>query len=100
MNFKKIITILFLGLLLTSCSSSNKSESTGQFIDSATITTKVKTMMVKEKSLSSINIKVVTYKNNVQLSGFVNSASEKELAEKIAISIDGVESVTNSLIVK
>lgn len=99
MNISKIASTVLL-VTLISCSSTGKHESTGQYIDSATITAKIKAKIVSHDKLSAMNITVVTYKNNVQLSGFVSSDRERKIAEEIAISITGVLTVTNSLIIK
>jgi hyperosmotically inducible protein len=45
-------------------------------------------------------IQVETFKGVVQLSGFVDSADEKEEAERLAEDIDGVSSVQNRIAVK
>ena len=41
-----------------------------------------------------------TFRDVVQLSGFVDSEEDKTRAEEIASSVEGVASVDNSLIVK
>ena len=100
----KIINLLLLITLMTlslaSCTSGSKRESTGEYLDSAVITTKVKAAFVREKSLSSLDIHVNTYKNIVQLSGFVQTTKEKKLAEVIAKNVSGVTEVKNDLIVR
>jgi hyperosmotically inducible protein len=93
--------ILCLSLLaLVACTTGKKAESTGEFVDSAAITTKVKTAFVRNSNISSIDIKVNTYKSTVQLSGFVDSAAQKLLAEKLAQEIEGVKEVKNDLIIR
>jgi osmotically-inducible protein OsmY len=43
---------------------------------------------------------VKTYKDVVQLSGFVDSAEARQLAYRVAAGVQGVGSVRNDLIVK
>lgn len=64
------------------------------------ITAKIKALMVKDTGIKSLKIDVETYKGVVLLSGFVDNAAQIEQAEKIAKSVEGVESVKNSLILK
>ena len=64
------------------------------------ITAKIKALMLKDTGVKSLKIDVETYKGVVLLSGFVDNASQIEQAEKIAKSVEGVETVKNSLILK
>jgi osmotically-inducible protein OsmY len=75
-------------------------ESAGELLDDSVITTKVKSAFLSEPSLKSFQIGVKTYKDIVQLSGFVDSAEAKQLAGKLAAGVQGVTSVRNDLIVK
>ena len=75
-------------------------ESAGELLDDSVITTKVKSAFLDEPSLKSFQIGVKTYKDMVQLSGFVDSAEAKQLAGKLAADVQGVTSVRNDLIVK
>ncbi len=69
-------------------------------IDNSAITAKVKGALVNDPSVSAMQIKVKTFKGAVQLSGFVDTAQQKERAQKIAEGIDGVKEVRNDLVVK
>ena len=82
------------------CAATSTSESTGQYVDDSAITTKVKAALIKDETVSGTAIKVETFKGTVQLSGFVNTATEKARAENIAAGIAGVKSVENKLTVK
>ena len=92
--------VIISSAMTVSCSSSYTQESTGQYIDSSVITTKVKAELLADKEISGLPITVKTYKNTVQLSGFVNNTSQKIKAEQIARSVKGVEYVQDSLIIK
>jgi osmotically-inducible protein OsmY len=82
------------------CTSSRTSESTGEYVDDASITTKVKVALLGEPSLKSLQISVETYKDVVQLSGFVDSPQAKTRAGEVATGVPGVKSVRNDLVVK
>jgi hyperosmotically inducible protein len=100
-----MLSILIRSLLLTvvlslaACASTTENESTGEFFDSSVITAKIKNKLVDDPVTGVFRIKVVTVKGVVQLSGFVNSPDEKQRAEVIANSVDGVKKVENSLLV-
>jgi osmotically-inducible protein OsmY len=86
--------------LLAGCAGSSTSASTGEYIDDATITTKVKAKLFESKDTSGTAISVETFKGTVQLSGFVKSEAEKKKAGEIAAAVDGVKSVQNNVSVK
>lgn len=66
----------------------------------AEVVTRVKAKLVKEAGLKSMKINVDAYKGTVILSGFVDSKTMAQQAEKVAKSVDGVQTVKNSLVVK
>ena len=85
---------------LVACSSTPTSESTGEYVDDAAISNKIRAQLIGDKDLNVFKIDVTTYKGIVQLSGFVNSASIKARAGSVAASTHGVKEVHNNLIVK
>jgi len=90
-------------LLITSfmgCAATRKSESTGEYIDDSTITTKVKAAIFEEDTLKTLQITVVTYKTVVQLSGFVDSDQNVRKAGQVALRVKGVTAVKNDLVVR
>ncbi len=96
-----ISAALFIGAAtLAACASTRTSEGTGGYIDDTVITTKVKAAVLDDPSLKSAEINVETFKGVVQLSGFVSSQSDINEAVKVARSVDGVKSVTNSMKLK
>jgi osmotically-inducible protein OsmY len=96
-----IVIALVAATTIAGCTSSNRTtESTGQYVDSAAITSKVKGALLNDSGLKSFDISVETFKDVVQLSGFVNSEAVKAHAGAIAASISGVRSVQNNLVVK
>jgi osmotically-inducible protein OsmY len=94
------LAVALAGASLIGCSETPNRESTGQYIDDAAITTKVKAALVKDQSLDGFQIGVETYKNVIQLSGFVDSPRRAERAQEVASSVEGVRAVRNDLIVK
>lgn len=97
--FKRLSAVLS-GLLVASalgCAATSTRESTGGYIDDAAITTKVKTAIFNEPSLTSMEISVETFKGVVQLSGFVSSANAISKAADVARRVDGVVSVKNDM---
>ncbi|AYH43035.1 BON domain-containing protein [Azoarcus sp. DN11] len=85
---------------LAACSGTPTHESTGEYIDDSVITTRVKTAFVQDKAVDALDIKVVTFKGAVQLSGFANNRQEMERAVQLARSVKGVTSVKNDIRVK
>jgi len=88
------------GVLLTGCAGSPTKESTGEVIDDAWITTKVKAAFVEDPMVSALNVKVETFKGVVQLSGFANNSTEMARAAEIARGIKGVKEVKNDIRLK
>lgn len=99
-KLKLAIAIALIPLALASCASTSNSESTGQLVDSSTITMKVKAKLLADKHVKSLPITVNTYKNEVQLSGYVNNRKQEALAVSLAREVEGVESVKDDLVVK
>jgi len=94
-----IICLVFV-VALISCAGSRTRETTGEYVDDSVITTKVKTALLVDPDVKSLDIGVETFKGVVQLSGFVNNAEQARKAVEIARSVQGVKSVKNSLVVK
>lgn len=85
---------------LTACGGTPTRESTGEFIDDSVITTKVKAAFVEDKTVNALDIKVVTFKGTVQLSGFANNPQEIDRAVQIARGVKGVTAVKNDIRLK
>jgi osmotically-inducible protein OsmY len=84
--------------LLAGCAASPAHDSTGQYVDDATITAKVKTQLLTTSGVSGSQIGVETVRGGeVQLSGFAGSAGEKQRAGEIARSVPGVTQVLNDI---
>lgn len=97
----KLFFFLFVMVsFLAACASSSVSESTGEYLDSSAVTAKVKTRLIDMLGRDAFEIKVRTYKNQVQLSGFVDREATKQRAGVVAAGTMGVDQVRNDLIVK
>ncbi len=101
----KLLALLALGAagvttLPTGCAGTATRESTGEYVDDATITTKVKAALVQDPIVKAHQVDVTTFKGDVQLSGFVDNADQKTQAGRIAAGIPGVKNVTNNINVK
>lgn len=98
--FRSLVVVMALGGTVIGCSGTSTRESTGEYVDSATITAKVKTALVQDEVTKARQINVETFRDVVQLSGFVDSTTEKARAEQIARGVQGVRAVRNDLIVR
>lgn len=86
--------------LFAGCAGTDTQRSTGQTVDDASITAKVKSQLLADPDVSGLQVNVQTNKGQVQLSGYVNSPEERSKAEQIAKQVAGVKNVNNDLIVK
>jgi len=86
--------------LPSGCAGTSTRQSTGEFVDDATITTKVKTAFVRDPIVKVFQVDVTTFKGNVQLSGFVDTPEQKTRAGQLAEGVPGVKTVTNNITVK
>jgi len=99
----RILSFLVCIALVTAffgCASTPTRQGTGEYVDDSAITTKVKAAIFNEPSLKVFQINVETFKGEVQLSGFVDSAQTVKKAGEVARGVKGVKSVKNNLIVK
>ncbi len=84
---------------LKAAANSDRSKAT-KYVDDAWITTKVKTLLLKEESVKGLDVNVETSKGTVQLSGWVTTPDQIAAAEKLARSVEGVKGVKNDLQIK
>lgn len=101
-QLKRLSTFVLMLLLASfvGCASTSKHEGTGEYLDDAAITTKVKAAVFREPTLKSSEINVETFKGVVQLSGFVRSQADIDQAVQVARSVGGVKSVKNDMRLK
>jgi len=96
----KFLVCIGLVTAFLGCAATETRQSTGDYVDDTTITTKVKAAIFDEPTLKTLQITVVTFKGEVQLSGFVDNAQSVKKAGEVARTVKGVTSVKNDLIVK
>lgn len=97
---KRPLALLSVAVLVSACAAFSGRETAGEYVDDASITTSVKSNILQDSSLKMFQIHVETFKNQVQLSGFVDSAAEVSRAGQIARSVDGVQGVKNNLVLR
>lgn len=85
---------------LVACAPTPTREGTGEYIDDAVITGKVKAAFAADPTVKATEINVETFKGAVQLSGFVAQPADASRAAEIARGIKGVTSVKNDVRVK
>ena len=103
MNQLRRLRGLFLPILLAllvGCAGTAQQESTGDYIDDTVLTTRVKAAVFNEPSLKSAEINVETFKGTVQLSGFVKTVAERNLAVKLSRAVPGVRQVKNDILIR
>jgi hyperosmotically inducible protein len=106
-KIKRIITILCLsiasvaaGLLVTGCAGDRYHESTGESIDDAAITIRVKSALGGDPLYKYDDVHVLTFKGTVQLSGYVGSTDSRKHAVQLTKNVEGVKDVTNGIAIK
>ena len=95
-----LLVSIALVTVFVGCAGTQTRESSGEYIDDSVITSKVKAAIFNEGSLKSLQINVETFKGEVQLSGFVDSAGSVVKAGEVARGVQGVVAVKNNLLVK
>ena len=94
------ISLASISTLVSGCAGTSTRQSTGEYVDDAAITTKVKAELVRDDTVKALQVNVDTFKGVVQLSGFVDTAAQKSRAGEIARTVNGVTDVKNNIEVK
>ncbi|MCM0607399.1 MAG: BON domain-containing protein [Ideonella sp. WA131b] len=101
MKLRTLLAPLVLVLLVTAgCAVSRGQQTTGAYLDDASITTQVKSRMLSNPDVAGTSISVETLNGTVMLSGFAKSALERNTAERIARDVNGVRSVKNEITIR
>jgi osmotically-inducible protein OsmY len=90
-----LVGALILGL--GGCASSGTGEKTGEYVDDAWITTKVKSELIADSDTKAGNINVETSNGKVTLTGTAKTWQESDKAAQIARNIKGVTGVENDI---
>jgi osmotically-inducible protein OsmY len=94
---KRGFAALALLLAALGCAPSAARESVDAQIGDSVITSKVKAAISNDPALKVFRIDVETYRNVVQLSGFVSSSTDMDKAVRHARTVTGVSSVRNDM---
>ncbi|MEN9314210.1 MAG: hypothetical protein RIS35_603 [Pseudomonadota bacterium] len=89
-----------LGSSLAGCAVTRDQSTVGEYMDDATITTRVKARFAEDPTVSATAISVETLKGTVQLSGFAKSSAERARAEQLARGVPHVKGVINSVAIR
>lgn len=92
--------IAFGAVATVGCSPNPTRESFGEYVDDATITTRVKKALADDRQVKATEVNVETYRGVVQLSGFVATDAEIKRAAELAQQVPGVRSVKNDVRLK
>jgi hyperosmotically inducible periplasmic protein len=96
-----LASMLALGALATTgCAVTSGQSTAGQYVDDATISTRVKARFAEDTGVSAMRIQVETLNGTVQLSGFAASQVEKDKAGQLARGVPDVKEVRNNIIVR
>jgi len=82
------------------CAGTRYEQSTGEHIDDAGITHRVKGVLGDDSVYKYPDVNVTTFKGTVQLSGFVNLRAQKDRAGDLAKKVVGVKEIVNSITIK
>ena len=99
---QRLLTVLaaFMVFALAGCAPTSTREGTGEYIDDALITSKVKAAFAADPTVKATEVNVETFKGTVQLSGFVESRESAQKAVQIARQVKGVTEVRNNTVIK
>lgn len=100
--------LAFAALLLVGCNKATQAPpappgpaaAVGAQIDDTLVTGRVKSALLADPDIKSLDIKVLTMKGEVQLSGFVDNQSQIDRATAVARATEGAGNVKNELMVK
>jgi hyperosmotically inducible periplasmic protein len=100
---------VFAGVLLALLSGCNNPQGAnsasapttiGTEVDDSVITTRIRSALMSNDNIKSLDIKVRTRKGEAMLSGFADNQSQIDLIVTLVQGIEGVKSVTNQLSLK
>ncbi len=98
-----ILTAVLAAAMLVggvACAPTQSRQSTGEVIDDASVTARVKTALINAPGVKSTAINVETFRGVVSLSGFVDSEEMARRAIAAPEKVGGVRSVKNDMQVK
>jgi hyperosmotically inducible periplasmic protein len=87
-------------VMSTGCAGDRYTQSTGESIDDAATSGRVKKALSDDPEYKYPQVEVKTFKGTAQLSGFVNTRAQKSHAGDIAKNVQGVQEVVNNITIK
>jgi hyperosmotically inducible periplasmic protein len=91
-----ILAVAALGVMVGGCNLIRGKETTGQYVDDATLATRAKSALVKDSTVSAADFNIDVYKGNVTLSGVAKTPDEARRALEDIKEVPGVVSVKNA----
>ena len=86
---------------LVGCAPDKPSERTaGEVVDDKALSVRVETVLHGNEEYKLGDVNVTSFRDTVQLSGFVNTADQKQKAGELAAKVEGVKTVENNITVK
>lgn len=99
-----VLSLMIVGVVaataLGGCAVTREQSTVGEYVDDASITTKVKAKFAEDPTVSAMAISVETLRGTVQLSGFAKTAAERSQAEAIASRVKGVKGIRNNIVLR
>lgn len=95
-----ILSIAGCDMIEGKASQSNTKTTVGIEVNDSVATSAIKSALLKDTSLNSLDIRVEIRKGGVRLSGFVDNQIQLDRAIEIARGVDGVKNVLNKMSIK
>jgi osmotically-inducible protein OsmY len=92
----KLVALTAATLLAPGCNLIKGKETSGQYVDDATVATRAKAALVRDSTVSATDFNIDVYKGNVTLSGVAKTESEVTRAIEDIKNVPGVQSVKNA----
>lgn len=103
-NIISLCVALCLGVpVLTTfvgCAGNRSDRSTGEYIDDKALANRVRGALGDDAEYKFDGVSVQSFRGVVQLSGFVNTSTQKNEAGRIAKTVDGVREIENNISIK
>jgi osmotically-inducible protein OsmY len=94
---KQLFAAVAIVAVLAGGALAQSGRTTGEKVDDAQITAKVKAKLVADRASSLVKVNVDTHDGIVRLQGTVPTDADRAEAERLAMGTEGVKSVTNDL---
>jgi hyperosmotically inducible protein len=92
----KITAVAAAMLLVAGCNVIHGKETTGDYVDDATLTARAKAALVSDKNVSATDFNLDVYQGNVTITGVAKTTAEATRVEADIRKVPGVKSVKNA----